>query len=78
MSVSIIDDELLENDEMFSLNLRSQSPDIVGVTTGRGQQNVTIIDNERTCIVVSVFCSIIHVYTHQEFCGLIFHGKVHS
>ena len=47
MDVNITDDEELENEEQFFLNLQSLSPHTLNVTDGLERQTVVILDNER-------------------------------
>lgn len=47
VSVTIVDDEVLENTEDFTLNVESLSLDLLGVASGGEQTKVYIIDNER-------------------------------
>ena len=47
VSVTIIDDEVLENTEDFTLNVESLSLDLLGVRSGGEKTKVYIIDNER-------------------------------
>ena len=55
MDVNIRDDELLENEEQFFLNLQSLSPHIL-VTDGLERQTVTILDNE--CKTLHTMCTL--------------------
>ena len=46
-TVTIVDDEVLENQEQFSLDLTSLSPNLVTVAPNLGTKIVYITDNER-------------------------------
>ena len=55
-SVSIIDDELLENTEQFFLDLNSSSPDVLNIEESRGTKTIFITDNERKCPALQRHC----------------------